>query len=150
MRYKRKKGHDVFDRPGFDMHGLPIEKKIEKKLNLFDKTEIGKKISIEEFIEKCKEFSLEMARKMIIDFKRLGVFMDWKNPYYTITNEFIANAWFGLKKAYEKGLIYEGETVNYYCQHCMTVLAKHELEYKEIEDPSIFVKFKIKENEKSR
>ncbi len=148
MRFKRKKGFDVYDRPGFDMHGLPIEKKVEQKLNLEDKTEIGKKVSVEEFIKECKEFSLEMAKKMIEDFKRLGVFMNWENPYYSITNEFIANAWFGLKKAYEKGLIYEGETVNYYCEHCVTVLAKHELEYKEREDPSIFIRMKVDENDK--
>ena len=141
MRYKRKKGFDVFDRPGFDMHGLPIEKKVEQALKI-DKSDIGKKIPVEEFIKKCKEFAVENMNAMIKDFKRLGVFMDWDNPYMSITNDFIANVWFGLKKAHEKGLVYEGQTVNYYCHHCMTVLAKHELEYYEREDPSIFVRFK--------
>jgi len=142
MRYKRKKGFDVFDRPGFDMHGLPIEKKVEQELGLKDKSEIGKKISIKEFIKKCEEFAITHMKIMIEDFKRIAVFMDWNNPYMSITNDFIANVWFMFKKAYEKGLLYEGETVNYYCQHCVTVLAKHELEYYDREDPSIFVKFK--------
>ena len=142
MRFKRKKGFDVFDRPGFDMHGLPIEKKVEQELGLKDKSEIGKKISVKDFIKKCEEFAITHMNLMIKDFKRIGIFMDWDNPYMSVTNDFIANVWFMFKKAHEKGLLYEGETVNYYCQHCMTVLAKHELEYYNREDPSIFVKFK--------
>jgi isoleucyl-tRNA synthetase len=147
MRYKRKKGFDVFDRPGFDMHGLPIEKKVEQALGLKDKSEIGKKISVEEFIKKCKEFAISHMEIMIEDFKRVGIFMDWDNPYMSITNDFIANVWFMFKKAHEKGLVYEGETVNYYCEHCATVLAKHELEYYNRKDPSIFIKFKADKEE---
>jgi len=88
---------------------------------------------------------------MTEQFKMLGVWMDWDNPYMTIKNEYIESAWFTLKKAWEKGLLEKDQRVLHWCPRCETALAEHEVrgEYKIREDPSIYVKFPVegKENE---
>ncbi|HOI18363.1 MAG TPA: isoleucine--tRNA ligase [Candidatus Woesearchaeota archaeon] len=143
LRYKRMKGFDVWDRAGYDMHGLPTENRVSKKLNLKDKEEI-KKFGVSKFIEECKKFSLESLEKMNEDFKRLGVWMDFENAYATIQKEYISGEWWLIKKAFDKGLLYEGEKTMTWCASCETALAKHELVYKNVTDTSIFVKLKVK------
>ncbi|MEM2121506.1 MAG: isoleucine--tRNA ligase [Candidatus Woesearchaeota archaeon] len=143
MRYKRMQGFDVYDRPGFDMHGLPIEVAVEKKFGIKDKKELLDKIGIENFIKACREFALEQMYPMINDFKREGVWMEWDNPYMTIKNEYIEAAWWALKKAHERNLLYSDFKTMTWCPRCATALAKHELEYKNLNEKSVFVKFKI-------
>ena len=143
LRYKRMKGFDVWDRAGYDMHGLPTENRVSKKLGLKDKEEI-KKYGVSKFIEECKNFSLESLEKMNEDFKRLGVWMDFENAYATIQKEYISGEWWLIKKAFDKGLLYEGEKTMTWCSSCETALAKHELVYKNVTDTSIFVKLKVK------
>ncbi len=148
IRYKRKKGFNVFDRAGYDMHGLPIEHATEQELGLKDKEDI-KKIGEEVFIAKCKELAERNLKEMNKDFKRMGVWMDFENAYRTIKREFILNEWWLIKRAHEEGRLYEAYKTMHWCAHCGTALAKHELEYKTVKDKSIFVKFKVanKENE---
>ncbi|MEM4396088.1 MAG: isoleucine--tRNA ligase [Candidatus Woesearchaeota archaeon] len=146
MRYKRMQGFDVYDRPGFDMHGLPIEVEVEKTLGIKNKKEI-EKYGVDRFIETCKQFALEKMYPMIEQFKFMGVWMDWDNPYMTISKEYIENIWFLLKKAYNEGLLYKDKATMTWCPRCETALAKHELEYKTVEDNSIYVKFPLR-NEK--
>ena len=149
LRYKRMQGFQVRDQPGFDMHGLPIEVKVEQKLGIKDKHEIVERIGMQKFVEECEKFALDNMFPMIKDFKRMGVWMDWENPYMTITNEYIEGAWWALKKASANGLLYRGEKAMTWCPRCATALAKHELEYENVRETSIFVKFKVKgaENE---
>ncbi len=146
LRYKRMKGFDVWDRAGYDMHGLPVEHAVEEKLGIKHKDEIPK-FGVARFIEECRNFALTNAKLMSEDFKRLGVWMDFDNAYMSIKNEFIEGVWFLVKKAYEKGRLYLGEKVMHWCPKCATALAKHELEYKKIKDTSVFLKFKIKGKE---
>ena len=143
LRYKRMKGFDVWDRAGYDMHGLPTENRVSKKLGLKDKEEI-RKFGVSKFIDECKKFSLDSLEKMNKDFERLGVWMDFKNAYATIQKGYISGEWWLIKKAFEKGLLYEGEKTMTWCASCETALAKHELVYKNLTDTSIFVKLKIK------
>ncbi|MBL7148298.1 MAG: isoleucine--tRNA ligase [Nanoarchaeota archaeon] len=143
LRYKRMRGFDVWDRDGYDMHGLPTENKVQKKLKIADKKEI-EKYGVDKFVKECKKFSLETMKIMIDDFKRLGVWLDFDDPYMPIKNEFMENEWLLIKKADEKKRLYLGEKVMTWCQDCETALAKHELEYKNVKDDSIFVKFKVK------
>ncbi|RMD57493.1 isoleucine--tRNA ligase, partial [Candidatus Woesearchaeota archaeon] len=142
LRYKRMKGFDVWDRPGFDMHGLPIEVKVEQKLGIKNKQEI-EKIGVQKFIEECEKFALENLWPMIDDFKRLGVWLDWNDPYMTIRSEYIEGGWWALSKAHERGLLYLGKKSMTWCPKCATALAKHELEYEQRKDPSIYLKFKV-------
>ncbi len=149
IRYYRMNGYDVFDRPGFDTHGTPIENKVEKKLGVSSKKEIEEKIGVENFVNMCKEFATEHIDAMVEQFKNLGVWMDWENPYITMRDEYIEAGWWTFKKAYERGLLYKGKYPVHVCPHCGTVVSFAEVEYKEKEDPSIFVAFPVegRENE---
>ncbi|MBI4146432.1 isoleucine--tRNA ligase [Candidatus Woesearchaeota archaeon] len=147
LRYKRMNGFDVWDQPGFDMHGLPIEVSVEKELGIKDKKEIVNKIGLQKFIQACEKYALDNLWPMIEDFKRLGVWMNWNNPYMTIKNEYIEGAWWALAKAHEKKLLYLGKKSMTWCPRCATALAKHELEYANRKDPSIFVKLSVGKNE---
>jgi isoleucyl-tRNA synthetase len=143
LRYKRMKGFDVWDRAGYDMHGLPTENKVMEKLGLKTKDEIPK-IGIAKFVRECKELSVGFMKLMNDDFKRMGVWMDFANAYQSIKNEFIEGEWWLVKRAHENGRLYEGEKVMHWCPSCATALAKHELEYSNVTDESIFLRFKVK------
>jgi len=142
LRYKRMKGFDVWDRAGYDMHGMPTELAVERNLKLTkdDIPEYG----IAKFTKACKNFAIKNLKSMNKDFERIGVWMDFEDPYMTLKNEYIEGEWWLVKKAHENKRLYEGEKTMHWCAHCETALAKHELEYKNVSDDSIFIKFKIK------
>ncbi|MEM1640675.1 MAG: isoleucine--tRNA ligase [Acidilobaceae archaeon] len=145
LRYHRMKGYRVWDRPGFDTHGLPIEVKIEQALGVSTKKDIVEKIGVNRFVEECKKFVDENMRAMIEQFKEIGVFMDWENPYVTYTNDYIESGWWLIKKAHEKSLLYKDLKVVHWCPRCETTLADYEVsEYRDLEDPSIYVKLPIR------
>ncbi|MBS3110019.1 isoleucine--tRNA ligase [Candidatus Woesearchaeota archaeon] len=143
LRYKRMKGFDVWDRAGYDMHGLPVELKVEEKVGIKFKEEIPG-YGVAKFVEQCREFALSNLKIMNEDFRRLGVWMDFEDPYMSITSEFIEGEWWLIKKAHENKRLYQGLKSMHWCSHCATSLAKHELEYENVEDDSIFVKFQVK------
>jgi len=143
IRYKKMNGFDVWNRAGYDMHGLPTEKKVQEKYNLETKKEILN-FGLEKFSQECHDFSYEKAIEMNKDLKRLGIDMDFENAYMPINKSYIEGIWWLIKKAHEKNRLYEGLRTTSWCSSCSTALAKHEQEYKELEDTSIYVKFKIK------
>ncbi len=149
LRFKRMNGFDVWDQPGFDMHGMPIEVAVEKELGIKDKKEILNKLGLSRFIDECQKFALAQLWPMVKEFKRLGVWMDWENPYMTIKNEYIEGAWWALAKANDRKLLYLGKKSMTWCSRCATALAKHELEYETKSEDSIFVKLPVvgKQNE---
>ena len=142
-RYKRMKGFDVWDRAGYDMHGLPTEGKVQAKLGMKTKEEILK-FGLEKFTKECRDFAVGNLKQMNKDFKKLGVWLDFDNAYQTIDNEYIEGTWWLVKKAHEKNRLYEGQMTMTWCGSCQTSLAKHELEYKEVVSKSIYVKFPVK------
>lgn len=142
IKYKRMKGFKVTDTPGYDTHGLPIEVQMEKQLGIKNKQEI-KAYGVDKFIKNCKEFALKNLAIMNDQFKRLGcVFWDWDNPYITFKNSYLEGIWWTLKKAWENGLLYQFYRPLNCCPRCATALAKHEHDYKNIIDTSLFVKIK--------
>ncbi len=143
MRYFRLKGRNVWDRAGYDMHGLPTANKVQKELKLKDKEDILK-YGLDKFIKKCQEFSTNNANLMSEDMKRMGIWMDFENAYLPVTNEFMGGEWMLIKKAQEQKRLYKGKKIMHWCGDCETSLAKHELEYENARDNSIFLKFKIK------
>ncbi|MFA5772586.1 MAG: isoleucine--tRNA ligase [Thermoplasmata archaeon] len=143
VRYRRMCGYNVRDQAGFDMHGLPIEVKVEQTLKIKNKKEI-EEYGVENFIEKCRNFALDFQKQMTVQFSALGVWLDWENPYLTIENKYIEAAWWTLKKAYEKNLLIQSERVLSWCPRCETALAEAEIEYWDESDPSIYVKFPLK------
>jgi isoleucyl-tRNA synthetase len=143
MRYKRMQGFDVWDRGGYDMHGLPTEHAVQKKLNLKSKEEI-EKYGMDKFIKECMKFSIEHAGYMNEDFRKLGIWMDHENAYKPIEKEFISGEWAFFKEAAKQGRLYKGKKVMHWDAEAETSIAKHELEYKTVKDKSIFLKFKKK------
>ncbi|MBI2129984.1 isoleucine--tRNA ligase [Candidatus Woesearchaeota archaeon] len=146
LRYKRMNGINVWDRAGYDMHGLPTEHKVEEKLGIKQKDDIVK-LGVEKFISECRKLSTENMKLMNDDFTRLGIWMDFENAYQSLKNEFIEGEWWLVKKAHENKRLYEGLRTMTWCAHCETALAKHELEYEAVEEDSIFLKFKIKDKQ---
>lgn len=96
-------GFRVYDQPGYDCHGLPIEVKVEQKLGIKVKREIEEKIGVDRFIAECRKLALDNALAMTKWFLDLGVFMDWENPYLTLRDEYIEAAWWLVKKPMNTG-----------------------------------------------
>ena len=148
IRYHRMRGYDVTDRPGYDMHGLPIETRVEENLGFENKKDI-EAFGMEPFIEECKSYADEQLEGLQEDFRSFGVWMDWENPYRTVTPEYMEAAWWGFSRAAERGLVEQGKRSITQCPRCETAIAKNEVEYHEVEDPSIYVKFPLTEREGS-
>ncbi|SEA12049.1 Isoleucyl-tRNA synthetase [Haloplanus vescus] len=148
IRYKRMSGYDVTDRPGYDMHGLPIEVKVEEELGFNSKKDI-EEYGMEAFIEECKSFAEENRAKMDEDFQSIGAWMDWDNPYRTISPEYMEATWWAFKQVHENGLVERGKRAINQCPRCETAIADNEVEYHEIESPSIYVKFPLQDREGS-
>ncbi|MEM2739821.1 MAG: isoleucine--tRNA ligase [Candidatus Bathyarchaeia archaeon] len=145
LRYRRMRGYDVRDQPGFDMHGLPIEVMVERLLGLKSKKDI-EVIGVDRFVDECRRYALEHMKILTEQFKNLGVWMDWGEPYMTISDEFIEAVWWLIKRADERRLLEEGLRVTHWCPRCETALAAgYEVsqEYREVEDPSIYVKLPV-------
>jgi isoleucyl-tRNA synthetase len=146
LRYRRMQKYNVRDQAGFDMHGLPIEVQVEKTMGIKDKRQI-EDMGIDNFVGKCREFATDFQKKMVNQFKSLGIWLDWENPYLTIHNSYIESEWWTLSKAHERGLLVESERVLTWCPRCETALAEAEVEYWDETDPSIYVRFPIKGKE---
>jgi isoleucyl-tRNA synthetase len=143
IRYLRMSGYDVTDRPGYDMHGLPIETKVEEQMGFENKKDI-EEFGMENFIRECKEFAEDQLDAMDEDFQSFGVWMDWNNPYKTVNPEYMEAAWWGFQRAHERGLVEQGMRSISQCPRCETAIANNEVEYEDVEDPSIYVKFPLK------
>jgi len=143
IRFFRMSGFKVWDQPGYDTHGVPIENKVEKELGFKTKKDI-ENFGIDKFIEKCREFATKYIGVMGRQFENLGVWMDWKNPYLTLTNDYIEGVWFTFKKSFEKGFLFKGNYPVHVCPRCGTAVAYNEIEYTKLTDPSIYVKFQLK------
>ncbi|MUV85651.1 isoleucine--tRNA ligase [Natronomonas sp. CBA1123] len=146
IRHLRMRGHHVTDRPGYDMHGLPIETKVEEKLGFDNKKDI-EEFGMENFIEECKTFADSQLEGLQDDFKSFGVWMDWENPYKTVSPEYMEAAWWGFEQAHERGLVTQGKRSITQCPRCETAIAKNEVEYHTAEAPSIYVKFPLRNRE---
>jgi len=150
-RYKTMQGYQVPRKAGWDTHGLPVEISVEKKLGLKNKSQVV------EYGE--GEFNTE-ARALVyhhIDDNRegwgklteqMGYWVDMDSPYITCTNSYMESVWWALKTIFDKGLIYKDYKIVPQDPKSETVLSSHELAlgYKEVSDPSIYVKFRIRDS----
>ncbi|HWQ18789.1 MAG TPA: isoleucine--tRNA ligase [Methanotrichaceae archaeon] len=142
LRYKSMNGFEVKDRAGWDMHGLPIEVKVEESFGFKNKKDI-ETYGVDKFIDRCKAFALSQKDDMTAQFKTLGAWMNWENPYMTLKNEYMEAAWWTLKRANERGLLERGLRVVNWCPRCQTAIADAEVEYWDETDSSIYVKFPV-------
>ena len=141
IKYKTMQGFDAPFIPGWDCHGLPVEHQLFKKLKI-DKNEISRL----EFRGKAKRYAYHFVAKQREEFKRLGIFGRWENPYLTMDPAYEAEIIGVFGELAKKGYIYRGLKPVHWCLKCQTALAEAEIEYKEREDPSIYVKFAVKDN----
>ena len=143
-RYKTMQGYHVKRKGGWDTHGLPVELGVEKELGI-TKEDIGKKISVAEYNEKCREAVLRYKDKWDEITRKMGYWVDLKDPYITFKNEYIESLWWCLKRLYEKGLLYQSVSIQPYSPAAGTGLSSHELNqpgtYKDVKDTSAVALF---------
>ncbi|MBD3296702.1 MAG: class I tRNA ligase family protein, partial [Candidatus Omnitrophica bacterium] len=126
--------------PGWDCHGMPIEHALLKEMRM-SKHDIDQV----EFRKKAYKYAMKFVKIQAREFKRLGIFADWDNPYLTLTRDYEADILTSLADLYEKGYIYKDLKPVNWCSSCETALAEAEVEYNEKVSPSVFVKFEVKE-----
>ncbi len=127
--------------PGYDCHGLPIEKYVEKALA--EKGKSKNDLPVGTFRRICREHAAKALKAQTADFQRLGVFGEWDNPYLTMSHEYESETARLFGKYLERGLVYKGLRPVYWCVHDQTALAEAEVEYAQHTSPSIYVKFPL-------
>lgn len=150
IRYAGQRGFHVPRQAGWDCHGLPVEREVEKKLGITAKAEIEEKYGLAKFNELCRESVLTYIKDWNEFSERLGFWIDLKQAYYTMDNSFIEGVWGLLKILWEKGLIeksYKVVPVDPVMGSTLSAAEVSEDCYKMVDDPSLTVRFKIKGGE---
>ncbi|MFO7806947.1 MAG: isoleucine--tRNA ligase [Candidatus Moraniibacteriota bacterium] len=150
-RFWTMKGYRVNRRWGWDCHGLPAENMVEKKLGINSKNEIENKVGIEKFNKACLEETSKIAGEWEYIIDRVGRWVEFRNAYKTMDNDYMESVWWGFKELHKKELVYEDVRVSLYCPRCATPISNFEVamdnSYKEDKDPSVYVKMKIAEED---
>src|SRR5262249_34187929 len=130
--------------PGWDCHGLPIEHQVDKQLGL-DSSSIDVRQAMDpvEKIRRCRTYATEFIDIQRAEFKRLGVFGDWKRPYATLTPDYEGVIVREFGRFVGQGAVYKGLKPVHWCMHCKTALAQAEVEYEDQATPSVYVKFPV-------
>ena len=170
-RYWTMKGKRVERRWGWDCHGLPAENFVEKQMNITDRRQImtcpGQPapldkdgnplpiISLEKYITKARESMVANSETWQGVIDRIGRWVDFTGAYRTMDKDFMESVWWAFKQLYEAGKIYEGEKVLMYDTKFATPVSKAEVTmdndaYQTVTDPSVYVKFKLKDSMTSR
>ena len=127
--------------PGWDNHGLPIERAIETS-----KKKLNKDMTVPEFREACEDFAQDFINKQREGFKRLGVVGDWEHPYRTMDKHFEAQEVKVFGRMFDKGYIYKGLKPVSWCPYCVTAVAEADIEYKDDPCTTVYVKFPMKDD----
>ena len=127
--------------PGWDNHGLPIERAIETS-----KKKLNKDLTVPEFRKACEAFAEDFIQKQMSGFKRLGVVGDWKHPYRTMDKHFEAQEVKVFGRMFDKGYIYKGLKPVTWCPYCVTAVAEADIEYKDDPVTTVYVKFPMKDD----
>jgi len=135
-------GFDAPYVPGWDCHGLPIELNVEKKVG-----KAGKKVDAPTFRKACRDYAGKQVDKQREDFKRLGIFGEWDNPYLTMNFNFEADIVRSLGKIAANGHLHKGSKPVHWCTDCGSALAEAEVEYEDRTSPAIDVRFKVLDEE---
>lgn len=143
VKYKTMQGFDSLYVPGWDCHGLPIEHQLLKEMK-------KKKSQVDcvEFRKSAHDYALKYVDIQREEFKRLGVFGEWDNPYLTLNKDYEYRILMSLKELNDKGYVYRGLKPVNWCAHCETALAEAEVEYENHTSPSVYVKFRVANKEK--
>ncbi|WP_281511155.1 isoleucine--tRNA ligase [Muribaculum intestinale] len=147
-RYKTMKGFQVKRKAGWDTHGLPVELGVEKSLGI-KKTDIGTKISVDEYNAACRREVMKYTREWENLTNSMGYWVDMNDPYITYDNRFIESVWWLLSQLHKKGYLYKGYTIQPYSPAAGTGLSSHELNqpgcYRDVKDTTVTAQFVIEE-----
>jgi isoleucyl-tRNA synthetase len=146
-RWKTMEGYYMPFWAGWDCQGLPVELEVEKLLGVRNKRESIEKFGMERFIEECKKAIMRYHQMWLEADSRLGISINQDKAYWTYKDQYIEREWSYLKRAWDQNLLEEGHYVVAYCPGCQTSLSSAEVgyegSYKEVEDPSLYFKFKV-------
>ena len=146
-RFQTQNGKQVFRKAGWDTHGLPVELGVEKELGI-TKEDIGKKISVEDYNQSCRNAVMKYTDVWNDLTEKIGYWVDLENPYITYKPKYMETVWWLLKQLYNKGLLYKGYTIQPYSPKAGTGLSSHELNqpgtYRDVSDTTIVAQFKVK------
>ena len=150
-RFKHMQGYHCPRKAGWDTHGLPVEHEIEKELGIFDKAEIERQVGVAEFTRRCRESVMRYIGDWERMTQRMGFWVNMGDAYHTLDNSYIESVWWLLRQIWDKGLIYQGYKVVPYDPRIGATLSSHEvaLGYREVEDPSIYVRFPVEGEERT-
>ncbi|UCH32016.1 MAG: isoleucine--tRNA ligase [Candidatus Bathyarchaeota archaeon] len=150
-RWKSMQGFYIPFWTGWDCQGLPVELEVERELGVKNKRDLLERVGEEKFVAECKKAIMKYYNAWHRAEVQAGIFINDDNAYWTYLDEYIEREWRYLKSAWDQGLLGEGYYVVAYCPHCQTSLSNAEvgMGYEEVEDPSLYFKFKITETEDS-
>jgi len=128
--------------PGWDCHGLPIELQVDKKLGSKKKD-----LSLVERRKQCRAYAERFVDIQRDEFRRMGGFGDWANPYLTMAYSYEATIVREFAEFVKKGYVYEGRKPVHWCASCVTALAEAEVEYADKRSPAVYVAFPLEAGE---
>ncbi len=138
VKFNSMKGNDAPYVPGWDCHGLPVEHQLFKELKM-TKSDIDQVA----FRNKAYKYAMKYVKIQRDEFKRLGIFGDWENPYLTLDTKYEAGIMRSFAALVKKGFVYKGLKPVNWCATCETALAEAEVEYANHNSHSVFVRFKL-------
>src|SRR4030042_163867 len=138
IKEKNMAGRDSIYVPGWHCHGLPIEHQVDK-----ERGEQKTGMSQADKRRRCRVYADKYVGIQREQFKRLGVFGEWENPYLTMNYAYEATTVEEFGRLYLNGSVYKGKKPVYWCASCKTALAEAEVEYHDHKTPSIYVKFPL-------
>lgn len=146
-RFQTQNGKQVFRKAGWDTHGLPVELGVEKELGI-TKEDIGKKITVEEYNQACRNAVMRYTDVWNDLTEKIGYWVDLDNPYITYEPKYMETVWWLLKQLYTKDLLYKGYTIQPYSPKAGTGLSSHELNqpgtYRDVSDTTVVAQFSVK------
>ncbi len=141
VKSKTMAGFDAPYVPGWDCHGLPIEIKVDQQLG-------GKKLQMNPTAVRleCRKYAQKFLDLQREQFKRIGVFGRWEEPYSTMSSNYESAVIETFFTFFEKDFVYKGLRSVYWCIHDRTALAEAEIEYENHTSPTIWVKYALKDD----
>src|SRR5499426_446031 len=138
-------GHNAVYVPGWDCHGLPIEHQVDKELGL-DQASVDVRSAMDpvEKRRRCREYASKFIDIQREEFRRLGIFGDWNDPYRTMSPAYQAIIAREFGRFVGRDLVHKGLKPVHWCMHCKTALAQAEVEYEDQNTPSVYVRFPVK------
>src|SRR3989344_5831577 len=147
-RYQTMLGKRVRRVFGWDCHGLPIEEKVSKQFGIKSNIELEEQFGIERYVKECRKYVQSVTNDWRWYIEKIGRWVDMDNAYYTMNFEFMESVLWAFKQIYNKGYIYKGKRVSLFSTDTSTPVSQFEVamdpdNYRDVDELSIFVKFKL-------